>query len=98
MGVCHPNEQQTGAFEVAFQEREKQRKEFVEGCYRLQWRDACDDGGGGAPHFDEKKKMMERRRFLQEQAINSAMYYILEKSDTGAWGTTGIIGYLYIVV
>ena len=43
-------------------------------------------------------KMMERRRFLQEQAINSAMYYILEKSDTGAWGTTGIIGYLYIVV
>ena len=46
-----------------------------------------------------KKKMMEERRgFLQEQAINSAMYYILEKSDTGAWGTTGIIGYLYIVV
>ena len=41
---------------------------------------------------------MERRGFLQEQAINSAMYYILEKSDTGAWGTTGIIGYLYIVV
>ena len=38
---------------------------------------------------------MERTRFLQEQAINSAMYYILEKSDTGAWGTTGIIGYLY---
>ena len=48
--------------------------------------------------YIKKKNDGEKRGFLQEQAINSAMYYILEKSDTGAWGTTGIIGYLYIVV
>ena len=42
--------------------------------------------------------MGEKRVFAGTGHINSAMYYILEKSDTGAWGTTGIIGYLYIVV
>ena len=57
--------------------REKQRKEFVDGCYRLQWRDACDDARTLDSVAMEKFVSTDRLEQLKEKDARK----VVEKAD-----------------